>query len=82
MLAGGTSCHGKMTEHRLLKSVRLFWREKKVSNKNFGDHNIITTIYLPSINAEIDRRDDGDVRIARELSDALLAKICWGILIP
>jgi hypothetical protein len=36
--------------------------------------------HLTSINAEIDHRNDGNVLIARELSDALLAKICWGIL--
>ena len=57
----------------------LFWRGKKVSEQEFRrpHHN-----HLTSINAEIDRRDDGNVLVARELSDALLAKIGWGILTP
>ena len=36
--------------------------------------------YYTSINSEIDRRDDGNVLIAQDLSDALRAKIFWGIL--
>ena len=36
--------------------------------------------YYTSINSEIDRRDDGNVLIAQDLSDALQAKIFWGIL--
>ncbi len=31
---------------------------------------------------QIERRDDGDVPIAREISDALRAKIAWGLLTP
>jgi len=60
-------------------SSQTIWREKKVSqNKNFDDHpNHLTSIY-----SEIDRRDDGNVLVAQELSDALLAKIRWGILTP
>ena len=52
---------------------------KKVSEQEFRQphHN-----HLTSINSEIDRRDDGNVLIARELLDALLAKIRWGLLTP
>ncbi len=62
--------------------ARLIWdflAEKKVSEQEFRrpHHN-----HLTSINAEIDRRDDRNVLNARELSDALLTKICWGILTP
>ncbi len=53
--------------------------KKSLQNKNFDDH--ITTTYLV-LNAEIDRRIDGNVLVARELSDALRAKIRWGILTP
>jgi len=57
----------------------LFGGKKKMSqNKNFDDH----PNHLTSINSEIDRRDDGNVLVARELSDALQAKIRWGILTP
>ena len=56
-----------------------FWREKKSQNKNFDDH--ITTI-LTSINAEIDRRDDGYFIIARLISDALRTKIAGALLTP
>ena len=38
--------------------------------------------HLTSINSEIDRRNNGNVLIAQELSEALQAKICWGILTP
>ena len=41
-----------------------------------------TQNHLTSINSVIDHRDDGNVLITRELSDALLTKICWGILTP
>ena len=60
-------------------SSRTIWRGKKVSEQEFRrpHHN-----HLTSINAEIDRRDDGNVLVARELSDALRAKIRWGILTP
>ena len=53
--------------------------KKKVSEQEFRrpHHN-----HLTSINSEIDRRDDGNVLVARELSDALRAKIRWGILTP
>ena len=37
---------------------------------------------LTSINSEIDCRNNGNVLIARDLLDALQAKICWGILTP
>jgi hypothetical protein len=43
--------------------LQLFWRKKKSQNKNFEDH--IHHNHLTSINSEIDRRDDGDDRIAR-----------------
>jgi len=57
----------------------LFGGEKKSpQNKNFDDHpNHLTSIY-----SDIDHRDDRNVLVARELSDALLAKIRWGILTP
>ena len=60
-------------------SSRIIWRKKKGSEQEFRQphHN-----HLTSINAEIDRRDDGNVLIAQELSDALLAKIRWGLLTP
>jgi hypothetical protein len=50
----------------------LFSGGKKVSEQEFRQphHN-----HLTSINAEIDRRDDGNVLVARELLDALRAKI-------
>ena len=55
---------------------------KKSQNKNFDDHIATDHNHLTSINSKIDRRYDGNVLIARELSDALPAKICWGILTP
>mgnify|MGYP006197039347 CR=1 FL=1 len=60
-------------------SSRTIWREKKVSEQEFRrpHHN-----HLTSINAEIDHRVDGNVLVARELTNALLTKICWGILTP
>ena len=54
-----------------------FGGKKKSQNKNFDDHN--TTIY---INAEIDRRDDGSVLIARRILGNQRAKIRWGLLTP
>ena len=52
--------------------------------KSLRTTRISTTTHnhLTSIHAEIDCHDDGNVLIARELSNALLAKICWGILTP
>ena len=53
--------------------------------KKKSQTRISTTTYnhLTSINSVIDNReDDGNVLIARELLDALLPKICWGILTP
>ena len=52
---------------------------KKVSEQEFRQphHN-----HLTSINSEIDRPNDGNVLVAQELSDALQAKIRWGILTP
>jgi len=44
----------------------LFGRGKKSSEQEFRRPH---QKYLTSINAEIDRRDDGDVRIARRISD-------------
>ena len=44
----------------------LFGVEKKVSEQEFRRPH---QNHLTSINAEIDRRDDGDVRIARRISD-------------
>jgi len=60
-------------------SSRTIWRGKKVSEQEFRrpHHN-----HLTSINSVIDHRDDGNVLIARELLDALLTKISWGILTP
>jgi hypothetical protein len=57
----------------------LFGEKKKGSEQEFRQphHN-----HLTSINAEIDRSDDGNVLIAQELLDALLAKIRWGLLTP
>ncbi len=51
----------------------------EVSEQEFRrpHHNHLTSIY-----SVIDHRDDGNVLIARELRDALLTKICWGILTP
>ena len=48
---------------------------KKFHNKNFNNHST-------SIDGEIMRRDDGNVPIARELSNALQAKISCGLLTP
>jgi hypothetical protein len=59
-------------------SSRTFW-QKKISEQEFRQPH---QHHLASINAKIDRRGDGNVLIARELSDALQAKICWGILTP
>jgi hypothetical protein len=67
--------HGASSEAHL----GLFGGEKKSQNKNFDDH---IQPFLTSINSEIDRRDDGNVLVARELSDALRAKIRWGIMTP
>jgi hypothetical protein len=55
-----------------------FLAGKKVSEQEFRQphHN-----HLTSINVDIERPDDGNVLIARELSDDLPAKICWGILV-
>ncbi len=59
--------------------IGLFGGKKKVSEQEIRQphHN-----HLTSINAEIDRCNDGNVLVARELSDALRAKIRWGILTP
>ena len=46
-------------------------KKKSPQNKNFDNHH-----------SEINHRDDGNVLVAQELSDALLAKIRWGILTP
>jgi len=54
----------------------LFGRKKRLRTK------ISVTTSQPFNYAEIDRPDDGNALIVRELSDALLAKICWGILTP
>ena len=57
----------------------LFGGKTKMShNKNFNDH----PNHLTSINSKIDHRDDGNVLVAQELLDALLAKIRWGIMTP
>ncbi len=45
----------------------LFGGKKKVSEQEFRQPHYN---HLTSINAEIDRRDDGNVLVARELSDA------------
>jgi hypothetical protein len=71
----GFSNHGHHPIH-----LGLFGGEKKSQNKNFDNHTPHN--HLTSIKPEIDHRDDGDVLIARELSDALLAKIRWGLLTP
>ena len=59
--------------------VLTFWREKKVSEQEFRrpHHN-----HLTSINAEIDRRDDGNVLIAPRFLGNQRAKIRWGLLTP
>ncbi len=51
-----------------------FWREKKVSEQELRrpHHN-----HLTSINAEIDRRDDGNVLIPPRFLG-----IRWGLLTP
>jgi len=54
-----------------------FLAGKKVSEEFRRPHH-----NLSSVNSVIDHRDDGNVLIALELSDALLTKICWGILTP
>jgi hypothetical protein len=45
-------------------SSQTIWQGKKVSEQEFPHHN-----HLTSINAKIDRRDDGDVLIAQRISD-------------
>jgi hypothetical protein len=57
----------------------LFGGGKKVSEQEFRrpHHN-----HLSSINAEIDRRDDGSVLIARRILGNQRAKIRWGLLTP
>jgi hypothetical protein len=55
------------------------WRKKKTLKTRIST---TTQNHLTSINSVIDHRDDGNVLITRELSDALLTKICWGILTP
>ena len=60
-------------------SSQTIWRGKKVSEQEFRGPQ---QNHLTSINYEIDRRDDENVLIARELLDALGANICWGILTP
>ena len=59
--------------------LRLFWREKKVSEQEFRrpHHN-----HLPSINVYIERPDDGNVLIARRILGNQRAKIRWGLLTP
>ncbi len=47
-------------------SSRTIWREKKVSEQEFRRPH---QNHLTSINAEIDRRDDGNVLIARRIPD-------------
>jgi hypothetical protein len=65
--------------HHPPRLISDFLADKKVSEQEF---RLPHQNHLTSINYEIDRRDDGHVLIARELSDALRAKICWGILTP
>jgi hypothetical protein len=59
--------------------ISSFFEEKKVSEQEFrrSHHN-----HLTSINDEIDRRDNGDVRIARRISDETRAKISCGLVTP
>jgi len=59
--------------------IETIWQENKVSEQNFQRPH---QNHLTSINAEIDRRNDGDIRIARQISDIVQAKIRWGLLIP
>ncbi len=61
-------------------SSRTIWRGKKSQNKNFDDHT--SEPFNSSINSEIDRRDDGDVRIARQISVETRAKISCGLVTP
>ncbi len=77
--AGAARRNGEKKTPSFEAHLGLFGGKKKMShNKNFDDH----PNHLTSINSEIDRRDDGNVLVAQELSDALLAKIRWGILTP
>jgi hypothetical protein len=57
-------------------SSRTIWRKKSLRTRIL----ITTQNNLTSINSEIDRHNNGNVLIARELLDTLPAKICWGIL--
>ncbi len=68
-----------MADHHSPGLISGFSGGEKVSEQEFGrpHHN-----HLTSINVKIEHPDDGNVLIARELSDALPAKICWGILTP
>jgi hypothetical protein len=78
-LTGDFAIYDKTKATILRGSSRTIWQGKKVSEQEFRrpHHN-----HLTSIKSEIDHRDDGNVLIARELSDALLAKIRWGLLTP
>ncbi len=49
-------------------------------NKKCSRHYRIN--HLTSINVDIERPDDGNVLIARRISDILRAKIRWGLLTP
>jgi len=59
--------------------LALFGGEKKSPEQEFRrpHHN-----HLISINAKIDRCDDGSVLIARRISGNQRAKIRWGLLTP
>jgi hypothetical protein len=46
-----------------------------ILNKNFDDHT--SEPFNSSIKSEIDRRNDGDVRIAWQISDETRAKISY-----
>jgi len=61
-LPGGGERHTKKNP----RISRTIWREKKSQNKYSVDH---TSAPLTSINSEIDRRNDGDVLIAQQISD-------------
>jgi len=50
----------------ILRVIWYIWQGKKVSEQEFRRPH---QNHLTSINAKIDRRDDGDVRIAPQISE-------------
>jgi hypothetical protein len=57
----------------------LFGGRQKIKKKTSRQQKLN---HLTSINVNIKHCNDGNVLIAQEISDALQAKISWGLLTP